>query len=187
MLLIGSTAAAADDVIITYAPPATGTTETLVANTVKGIQNKTITQLAISEQVPVNNSNIRAVYVASDGPTKLQVMRLNGMGTSLEKTTIKDAAGNENNRIIGLTGNGFFKFFLPVGHNAEVWWNNNSTIGYVTLSNNTNDRLTYVGGNTTPGRAYKFHSTVPEIKSDSANNPAIIETAALDYSTDLQI
>ena len=179
---IGSTAAAADDIILSYVGPvgsnaAGPNTETLNPTVVGGAAGgSTINLLALSDEVPYNVNNIRAVFVSSDNPDVLACGGENGTNTTLTPVT--------GHNILGLTAGsnnwtGSAYAFIAVGGDAQAAWGvATSGIGIVTVAN-TSNALALVGGATLPFAATSNFVT------NNTNAATITGNPVLHWNSDL--
>ena len=186
---IGSRATDDNDAIISIAAPAPHATATLLATPIVGDATESITALTVCDTSPVDDDNVRIVYVRSNTPTVLDVTSDNENTSSIDAETIKDAAGENASAIVALASNELDTIMMAVKPNAAEWGLPNSGIALATLSNDADNTLTYVGSADGATTALTLDATVNQVKGSAAGaEPAITEdNPALHWCKNLNV
>ena len=193
---IGSTVAAADDVILYVASLSSGTTATLTETSVTGIIEgegeqtfESITALTVCDTSPVNDDNVRIVYVKSESPTVLHVTSNNGNTDSIADNVIKDADNDNCRAIVALASNELDTIMMAVSEDGGNWGDNDSGIALATLSNDADNTLEYVGQATGNTAALTLNATVDQVKGSATGAEPILITGnpALHWCKNLNV
>jgi len=187
---IGSTATDDNDAIISIAAPAPHATATLLATPILGDAGQSITALTVCDTSPVDDDNVRIVYVRSNTPTVLDVTSDNGNTSSIDAETIHDAADAATRNIVGLASNELDTIMMAVTPNGQNWGVANSGIALATLSNDADNTLEYVGQATGNTAALTLDATVDQVKGSATGaEPTLVDghTPALHWCKNLNV